>query len=319
MAKIDRRKTYYLVLDVETANGMDDPLVYDMGFAVCDKKGNIYEKYSYLVREIFDGEADMMQSAYYARKLKTYRAGLASGEFTMATLYVVRQKMLEILRKYRIKEIFAYNARFDRDSSNITYRWLTKSKFRWFFPYGVKIHCIWHIACQTIFQQKAFFRFAIANNLVSNKGNIQTSAEVAYSYITNTPEFQESHTGLADVEIETAILAKCLAQHKKMNKYPYRVCWRLPTQAAKAAGFLAPPDTERGQSAEIMTPFVFNGDKKKITMQTIINYCLQWPTAKTWLETNTEYHPHRRIKPKYSTDLYFTSFRSWFLEEFATV
>ena len=40
------RKHYYLVLDIETANITEDALAYDIGFAVADRKGNIYEKYS---------------------------------------------------------------------------------------------------------------------------------------------------------------------------------------------------------------------------------------------------------------------------------
>ena len=40
--KIDKRKKYYLVLDVETANTLEQPLVYDIGYSVVDKKGNIY-------------------------------------------------------------------------------------------------------------------------------------------------------------------------------------------------------------------------------------------------------------------------------------
>ena len=31
-------KNYYIVLDTETANGLDDPLTYDIGFAVIDMK-----------------------------------------------------------------------------------------------------------------------------------------------------------------------------------------------------------------------------------------------------------------------------------------
>ena len=37
--RIDRRKKYILVLDVETAGNIGSPLVYDLGFAICDKKG----------------------------------------------------------------------------------------------------------------------------------------------------------------------------------------------------------------------------------------------------------------------------------------
>jgi hypothetical protein len=40
--KIDRRKNYYLIVDTETANtngdNMQDPLVYDIGGAIVDKK-----------------------------------------------------------------------------------------------------------------------------------------------------------------------------------------------------------------------------------------------------------------------------------------
>ena len=37
---------YYLMLDTETCNSIDDPLCYDIGFAIVDEKGKIYEKFS---------------------------------------------------------------------------------------------------------------------------------------------------------------------------------------------------------------------------------------------------------------------------------
>ena len=43
--KIDKRKSYYLILDVETTNNVmlkgapNDGLVYDIGFVIADKKG----------------------------------------------------------------------------------------------------------------------------------------------------------------------------------------------------------------------------------------------------------------------------------------
>ena len=42
------KKKYLLVLDVETI-GVDEKLVFDIGFIVADKKGNNYERRSYLV------------------------------------------------------------------------------------------------------------------------------------------------------------------------------------------------------------------------------------------------------------------------------
>ena len=44
MKKIDKRVTKYVVLDTETANSIDCPLVYDVGFEVIDSKGRVYEK-----------------------------------------------------------------------------------------------------------------------------------------------------------------------------------------------------------------------------------------------------------------------------------
>ena len=65
--KIDNRKKYYLVLDVETTGGLGNPLIYDLGFAICDKKGNIYEKRSFIIKEIFDNKR-LMDTAYYKEK-----------------------------------------------------------------------------------------------------------------------------------------------------------------------------------------------------------------------------------------------------------
>ena len=61
-------KHYYLVCDIETANHTEDALAYDVGLAIIDRNGTVYEKHSFICREIFFDEADLMQSAYYAKK-----------------------------------------------------------------------------------------------------------------------------------------------------------------------------------------------------------------------------------------------------------
>ena len=62
---IDKRKNYYLTVDTETANGLDDPIVYDLGGCIHDKKGNVEETFSFVIKEVFFGMKDLMQSAYY--------------------------------------------------------------------------------------------------------------------------------------------------------------------------------------------------------------------------------------------------------------
>ena len=226
-------KKYYLVLDVETANSTDDALVYDLGYAVCDKKGNIYEADSFVVSDIFYKEAELMQSAYYAKKIPMYIEGIKSRAFNVVTFYEARAKLLEAMRRYNVEAVCAYNANFDYTALNTTQRWLTKSKYRFFLPHGTKVYCIWHMACQLICTQKAYIKFCLENDFVSPSGNIKTNAETVYAYMTGDICYEENHTGLEDVLIETKILAKCFAQHKKVEKNINKFCWRIPQAKAK--------------------------------------------------------------------------------------
>lgn len=232
--KIDHRKNYLMVLDIETANSTEQGLAYDIGFAVADRKGKIYEKHSLMIAEMFYNENELMQSAYYAKKLPQYWEQLLNGQREMVSILTAKRIVAKVMKEYRIKDIYAYNAHFDTSNLNTTIRYLTKSKYRWFFPYGTKYHCIWHMACQTILSQKRFLKFAKKNNLQSASGNVSTSAETAFKYLSNDISFEENHTGLEDVTIETAILAKCYAQHKKIDTSINRRCWTIPQKGYKA-------------------------------------------------------------------------------------
>lgn len=222
------KKQYFLILDVETANSTDDPLVYDLGFVVADRQGNIYESESLVIADIFVDEADLMETAYYHEKLPRYRADLKNGTRTMTTLAHAKYMIHDLMEKYDINTVCAYNASFDSRALNVTSRYVTKSKYRYFLPYGTEINCIWHMACQVICTQKNYRKFCEQNNFISASGNLQTSAEVVYRYMTKDTDFDESHTGLEDVLIETAIMKKCYDQHKKMDKSINRLCWRIP-------------------------------------------------------------------------------------------
>lgn len=222
------KKQYFLILDVETANSTDDPLVYDLGFVVADRQGNIYEAESLVIADIFVDEADLMETAYYHEKLPRYYADLKNGTRTMTTLAHAKYIIRDLMEKYDINTVCAYNASFDNRALNVTSRYVTKSKYRYFLPYETEINCIWHMACQVICTQKGFRKFCEQNGFISASGNLQTSAEVVYRYMTKDTDFDESHTGLEDVLIETAIMKKCYDQHKKMDKSINRLCWRIP-------------------------------------------------------------------------------------------
>ena len=80
-----------------------------------------------------------MNSAYYANKIPEYKADLKSGDRIPATFYEIRETLLSDIQKYNVKQVFAHNMRFDYGSLNNTQRWLTKSKYRYFFPKTVDI------------------------------------------------------------------------------------------------------------------------------------------------------------------------------------
>lgn len=222
-----------IVLDIETLNTTQDALAYDIGFAVVDKKGHIYKEQSFIIYDMFFKEKELMKSAYYACKIPEYLEGIKNGQHKVVNFLTAWSIIRKVMTDYGIKEVYAYNANFDYGGLNRTLRYITKSKYRWFFPYGTKIYCIWNMACQVLFTQKTFWKEAVKNNWISPAGNFQTSAEIAYRYMTNEKDFKEEHKGLDDVHIEVQILIKCLRQHKKIDKRINRGCWRIPIQKYK--------------------------------------------------------------------------------------
>lgn len=229
--KIDKRKKYLMVLDVETTNNnmekgaKNDGLVYDIGFVVCDKQGNIYCKRSYAVQEIFDW-TELMSTAYYYKKLPKYYERLANNQMYKNSIWHIRKVIKEIMQIFNITEVYAYNANFDYTTLNNTVRYLSGSACRWFFPYGTQICDIWNIACQVLGIQKTFQW----ENIRNANNNLITNAERMFGYCEQI-DFEEEHTGLADAVVESQILARCFKSHKSINKKINRACWRIPQQA----------------------------------------------------------------------------------------
>lgn len=227
------RKKYYLVIDTETCNSIEQPLCYDIGYAVCDRKGNIYEQRSFVVAEMFLDHKDLMQSAYYNEKVPQYWEDIKNGKREVKSIFNIRKQIKTDMKKYKIKDVGAYNMGFDKRALTNTIRYCSKSLIRWFFPFGTEYFCIWHMACQVVLNQATYIKFAEKNGLVSASDNVQTSAEACYKYLTKQIDFVESHTGLEDVLIEVDILAHCFKMHKKLDKSIKPSCWRIPQRKRK--------------------------------------------------------------------------------------
>lgn len=230
---MSRKKEMYLVIDTETANTIEQPLPYDIGYAICDRYGNIVVERSFIVAEIFLDHKEMMKSAYFAEKIPHYWEDIKNGTREIKSIFNIRKQIKADMKEWNVKKVGAYNMGFDKRALNNVIRYCSKSLIRWFFPFGTEYFCIWHMACQVVLNSTSYIKFALQNDFVSEKDNILTSAEVCYRFLTKQVDFIESHTGLEDVHIEVEIMAKCFSTHKKMDKKINSACWRLPQKKRK--------------------------------------------------------------------------------------
>lgn len=256
--KLDKRRKYYLILDCETATlpydskfGGDEkkaisiakPLIYDLGWTICDAKGKIYRKRSYLITEIFSVPS-VFNTAYYKKKRPQYLEKLKVGSISLRTW----KEATEILERdlLEVQAVGAYNAAFDFKKaipftekyiealySNDFQRWeevqekvcdniargkkaVKRDGAPEFDPYNFQfrnnfypIFDIWGLACEYLLNTDEYRNTCLANNWITASGKYyQTSAEKAFAYLMNDWEFLESHTAIEDAEIESAIFGK---------------------------------------------------------------------------------------------------------------
>lgn len=223
---MDRRISYKIVIDTETApcdNTLEEVmpsnmLVYDIGWAIVDKRGTVYRTRSFVVADVFLDERNLMKSAYYANKIPQYWEDIKAGRKVLTSFYNIHKTLLEDIAEFEVEQIFAHNMRFDYGALNNTQRWLTKSKYRYFFPKEVTICDTLKMARDVVAKTPTYINFCQENGYLTKNGRVQTKAETLYRYITQDTDFVESHTGLEDVLIEKDIMAYCYRKHKKMRK-----------------------------------------------------------------------------------------------------
>jgi DNA polymerase III epsilon subunit-like protein len=213
-------ETLFLVVDTETCNSIDDPFCYDVGFAVVDATGTVFESHSYVVADIFLDD-ELMASAYFAEKIPQYWEEIKTGKRQLRRFKTIRSILRDVVQQYGIRYIVAHNASFDYRSLNYTQRLLTSSKYRYFFPWGVEIWDTLKMARQTLKTNENYRQFCIDNGFTygkEDKPQLRFTAEIIHRFLTGNLDFVEEHTGLEDVLIEKDILAYCLANGVETGK-----------------------------------------------------------------------------------------------------
>lgn len=236
-----------LVIDTETANtltredgsaDMSDVLVYDCGWQVVDREGNVYAAASYVNYDIYRRERDMMESAYYADKIPRYEEDLRAGTRKLVTLNTILRELVRTINEYHIHYFAAYNARFDANALNRTVSWVTKSAKRYALPFGKIVWLdIMKMAQDAVCSTRDYKTWAKDRDFVQKNGVPRKTAEMVYRYITGQEDFEESHTGLEDVEIETLIMMHCFSEAKRRHIKMRTLLWENPKEFPESTPF----------------------------------------------------------------------------------
>lgn len=206
-----------IVLDTETANSLEEPIVYDIGFAVIDtENGDILEEYSFAIAEIFL-DKELMDSAYYKEKIPQYWEEIKRGTRKLVKFETAHRILYQTIKKYNVNVVAAHNARFDNRSANLSRRYLTSSKNRFFFPYGIEIWDTLKMAREVMKENEDYTRFCIENNYMTKNNQKRFTAEILYRYLTGNNDFEEEHRGIDDVRIEKEIFMYCLGVNPEID------------------------------------------------------------------------------------------------------
>ena len=205
----------YIVLDSETTNSIEDPFCYDIGFVVIDKTGKIYETHSYVVADVFL-DRQLMASAYFADKIPQYWNDIKNGKRQLRRLKTIKNILHDVMTQHKANMVCAYNCAFDVRSGNYTQRYLTCSKYRYFYPYGTQFMDILKLARGILKTDENYKTFCKKNNYLTEKGQNRYTAEIVYRYLFDK-DFVEEHTGLADCLIEAQIMVKLMGKNPNVD------------------------------------------------------------------------------------------------------
>ena len=273
--KLDRRRKYYLILDCETATlpyagGLPEeqkkqiaiakPLIYDLGWTVVDKRGNIYLRENYLISEVFSVPS-IFNTAYYAEKRPLYLEKLNKGEIVL-TDWRTAISRLEFALSIT-EAVGAYNAMFDFKKAipftelyiNQLYsadfhKWLdfqteccerivndtvigNKKEFDpdcfRFRSKEYPLFDLWGLSCEQLLNNDDYKGACLRNGWQTESGKyFKTSAETTYRFISGQMDFDESHTAIDDADIESEIFALIVKRAKNqveigIEYFPFRI------------------------------------------------------------------------------------------------
>lgn len=242
------------------------PLIYDLGWQIIDAKGNVYRRQSYLISEIFSVPS-IFNTAYYASKRPLYLEKIRTGAIKVVSWAEATQAMLNDMAL--TQAVGAYNAMFDfKKAITFTEEYInhlySDDFFEWeaeqnriadfiatatkrtnkaekkvnphsfdFRNVNYPLFDIWGLTCENLLNNDEYRAFCDNNKYTTKSGKYYpTTAEIAYRFLTNAVDFEESHTAIEDTEIECQLLTEIFKKVKPKDMtmgiiyFPYRLVGR---------------------------------------------------------------------------------------------
>ena len=209
-------RTRIMMIDTEATNGLDCPIVYDVGYQIFSLEEGVLCERSFVNADVFC-DAELMASAYFADKIPDYWQEIVSGQRTLKKWFNIKKQIAEDCKKYGVEIACAHNAAFDNRALNITQRYQTTSKYRYFLPFGVEWWDTLKMARETLKQNEDYGTFCYENDYLTSRGCRRYTAEIIYRWLTGNADFEESHTGLEDVKIERQIFEYCVNKNPEID------------------------------------------------------------------------------------------------------
>lgn len=196
--------TAITMIDTETTNDIDCPIVYDVGYQIFTLADGLLCERSFVNADVFFDD-DLMRSAYFAEKIPMYLAEIEAGKRIVKSWASIKKQIAIDCKRFNVKIACAHNALFDNRALNTTQRYITTSKYRYFLPYGVEWWDTLKMARKVLKNDENYGEFCYSHDYLTKKGQRRYTAEIIYQWLKNDETFTESHTGLEDVKIEREI------------------------------------------------------------------------------------------------------------------
>ena len=198
-----------MLIDTETVNSIDDPIVYDVSFEVFDLEGNTYDAQALVNKDVYN-DTELMSTCYYAENLPEYEKRIEQGEAKLLSWFEIKQAVRKSYLSNNCKIVTAHNARFDSKAINFTQRYITTSRWRYFMPFKCEWWDTLKMVRELFKDDENYRKFCLQNSYLTMYGLNRYTAEIVYRYLTQEKEFSEKHIGIDDVKIEKEIFLYCL-------------------------------------------------------------------------------------------------------------